>query len=92
VDSVLCIPGSVGRYRIVNRLTDSEFLASFEVSGPTLGSPIFREGEEVRVISGDWEGLTGVFISTFGDQVKIHLQLRSKSRILVLHREQIVKG
>lgn len=85
VDFILCLPGSAGRWRSVSKITDEELHQTYS---PKVISQI-EPGTEVRVISGDWTGLEGVLLHSFGDQVKVSLQLRSRRRILVLSREEI---
>lgn len=85
VDTVLCVPGSAGRWRTVIRLTDTELNGSCSEQDME-EIPI---GVDVKVISGEWLGLEGILLHVFGNQVKVSLQLRSRRRILILARNDI---
>jgi hypothetical protein len=87
VDSILCVPGSAGRWRTVTKLSDQELAATAQLAP----IDVIEEGSEVSVISGEWTGLTGYVLTSFGAQVKVSLQLRSRRRILVLSREEITR-
>lgn len=88
VDSVLCVPGSAGRWRTVSKITDEELWVTYAQQQ----ADSIPDGTEVKVTSGEWNGLTGTLISTFGNQVRVSLQLRSRRRILVLAREEITRA
>lgn len=85
VDSVLCIPGSAGRWRTVYKLTDAEVRS-------TLGIPDFDElqlGTPVVITLGQWAGLEGNLVGVFGNKAKVEVGMRSRKRIINVGREEI---
>lgn len=87
VDFVLCVPGGAGRWRSISKLSDQEISDAIMV----VPQHDIIIGAAVRVISGDWKGLEGTLLNLIGDSVKVSLILRSRRRILVLTRAEIVE-
>jgi transcription antitermination factor NusG len=85
VDSVLCIPGTAGRWRTVSKLRDDELKAMLGVKDYDELAP----GTPVAIVSGSWQGLEADLEAVFGDRVKVRVKLRSKSRVINLSREEI---
>lgn len=85
VESVLCTPGGVGRYRQVSKVSDDE-LTQMLTPG---GKDDFEIGQHVLVSKGDWSGLYGKVVDIFGEKLKVYIELRSRERVVTLNRDEV---
>lgn len=86
VDTVLCSPGTVGRWRRVTKVTESELE---EMVARESFSTEVKVGDQVAIESGTWAGLYGTAVDVFGNRVKVYVELHSRRRLVTLNREEL---